>query len=94
MDAAGRGRRDPARRFGGEAFETESTPAVTIRRDADLAPVVIEGPFTGSDETLGGFILIKAEGMQEAIEVAKSWPVTRETLEIRPLWEAAENSDG
>ncbi|ALG08246.1 hypothetical protein AOZ06_16195 [Kibdelosporangium phytohabitans] len=75
--------------LGGEAFETESIAPVTIRRDADLAPVVTEGPFAGSDETLGGYILIEAAGMQEAVEIAKSWPATGESLEVRPLWEAS-----
>lgn len=73
---------------GGEAFETESVPPVTLRRAADGTTEVTEGPFAAGGETLGGYLLIEAADRNAAVAIARTWP-TPETLEVRPLWTAA-----
>jgi hypothetical protein len=73
---------------GGEAFETDAVGPVTLRHDASGAVEIIDGPFAGDSETLGGFILIEAADLNEAVEIAKSWP-TGETIEVRPIWVAS-----
>ncbi|MFJ4952998.1 YciI family protein [Streptomyces sp. NPDC088760] len=72
---------------GGEAFETEVTPPVTVRRAADGTTEVTEGPFATGEETLGGYLLVEVADRPGAVDVARTWP-TPETLEVRPLWTA------
>ena len=73
---------------GGEAFETEETGPVTVRRDGLGKITVTEEPFSGESETLGGFILVDVANREEAVELAKTWP-TGETIEVRPVWAAS-----
>ena len=70
---------------GGEAFETESMGPVTVRRDNEGNATVTEEPFAGTDETLGGYLLIEVTNRDDAVAVAKSFP-TEETIEVRPVW--------
>lgn len=84
--------RDAAQRgalVGGEAFETEAMGPVTVRHSATGETLVTEEPFAPGDETLGGYLLIEATDRDAAIALARTWP-TEETIEIRPLWVAAD----
>ncbi|GAA2611763.1 YciI family protein [Actinomadura fulvescens] len=69
----------------GQAFETESVPPVTVRKTANREVSVVHEPFAGEHETLGGYAVIEAATMEEAVKAASSWP-TPETIEIRPIW--------
>ena len=68
----------------GEAFETEHTGPVTVRRGGH-AVTVTEGPFADGSETLGGYVIVDVADRAEAVELAKTWP-TGETIEVRPIW--------
>jgi hypothetical protein len=59
--------------------------AVTIRvRDGRLS--VTDGPFAETKEQLGGFILIEARDLNEAIAVAQRSPLARVgSIEVRPV---------
>ena len=59
--------------------------AVTVRvRNRQLATT--DGPFAETKEQLGGFFLIDARDLNEAIQIAASWPSARlGTIEVRPL---------
>jgi hypothetical protein len=59
--------------------------AVTVRvRDQRVATT--DGPFTETKEQLGGFFLIEARDLNDAIQVAAKWPSARlGTIEVRPL---------
>ena len=47
---------------------------------------VTDGPFAESKEQLGGFFLIEAADIDEAVAVAKRWPSARlGTIEVRPI---------
>jgi hypothetical protein len=47
-----------------------------------------DGPFAETKETLGGFFLIEAANLDEAIEVAAKWPSARfGSIEVRPVEE-------
>jgi hypothetical protein len=47
-----------------------------------------DGPYAETKEHLGGFILIDASGMDEAVEIAASIPVGQYgTIEVRPVVE-------
>ncbi len=59
--------------------------ARTVRvRDGALA--VTDGPFAETKETLGGFFLIEAASIEEAVHVASRWPSARlGSIEVRPV---------
>ena len=47
-----------------------------------------DGPFAETKETLGGFFLIEAKDLDDAIAVAASWPSARlGSIEVRPIEE-------
>jgi hypothetical protein len=53
-----------------------------------------DGPFAETKEQLGGFFLIEARDLNEAIRVASGWPSARiGTIEVRPV-EAELRADG
>jgi hypothetical protein len=50
--------------------------------------VVTDGPFGEIKETLGGFITVKADSVEEAVEFAKGCPVLQgegNSVEVRKL---------
>jgi hypothetical protein len=52
---------------------------------------VIDGPFAETKELIGGYLLLEARSLDEAIAWAKKWPALdakgEVELEIRPLYE-------
>ena len=77
------GRRDIDR--GGEPLRpAEEAITVRVRDDRTL---ITHGPFAELAEQVGGYNLIAAANLDEAIEVAGSHPAARHgAIEIRPLW--------
>jgi hypothetical protein len=69
-----------------EALQSTST-ATTVRvREGKLS--LKDGPFAETKEQLGGFFLIKAQDLNEAIQVASRWPSARlGSIEVRPIEE-------
>jgi hypothetical protein len=65
-----------------------ATTASTLRvRSGKLS--VTDGPFAETKEQIGGFFLIEARDLQEAIEIAAKWPSARiGSIEVRPIEEA------
>jgi hypothetical protein len=61
--------------------------ATTIRvRSGKLSAT--DGPFAETKEQLGGFILIEARDLNEAIQVAGKIPLARRgSIEVRPIME-------
>jgi hypothetical protein len=50
-------------------------------------PLVTDGPFAETKEAVGGFDLIEAGSLEEAVEIALRHPVAEfGTIEVRPLW--------
>jgi hypothetical protein len=49
--------------------------------------LLTDGPFADTKEVLGGFFLVEADNLDEAIELAARIPVTRfgGTVEVRPV---------
>jgi hypothetical protein len=61
--------------------------ATTIRTQAGKV-IVTDGPFAETNEQMGGFILIDAKDLNEAIQVASKIPVIRlGGVEVRPIME-------
>ena len=61
--------------------------AATVRiRDGKLS--VLDGPYAETKEQLGGFFLIEAKDLDEAIQLAAGWPSARlGSIEVRPIEE-------
>ena len=71
---------------GGEALQGIAT-ATTVRvRDGET--LTTDGPFAETKEQLGGFYLVEAKDLDEAIELAARIPdVRRGSIEVRPVME-------
>jgi hypothetical protein len=49
---------------------------------------ITDGPFAETKEPLGGFILIDARELDDAIRVASKLPLARlGSVEVRPIWD-------
>ncbi len=70
----------------GEALTPTST-ATTVRV-VDGETVATDGPFAETKEALGGFYLIEARDLDEAIAWAARIPAAAfGSIEVRPIWE-------
>jgi hypothetical protein len=71
---------------GGEALE-EAKTATTVRVRNGQA-IITDGPFAETKEEFGGFYLIEAANLDEAIKWAAKIPgAERGSIEVRPVWE-------
>lgn len=69
-----------------EALESVKS-AVTVRMRSGKISTT-DGPFTETKEQLGGFILIEARDLNDAIQVAAKIPLARfGGIEVRPIWQ-------
>ena len=48
---------------------------------------VTDGPFTETKEVMGGYYVIEASSMDEAIGWARRLPLAYGSIEVRPVWE-------
>jgi hypothetical protein len=69
---------------GGNALQPTTT-ATAIRRDAAGEPQVTDGPFAETKEALGGYYLIEAGDLDEAIRLATAVPAPDGGVEVRPV---------
>ena len=72
--------------LGGELEST--TMATSLRSGSGDGPTVTDGPFLESKEVLGGFYMLEAGDLDEAIALAGQLPevsVDHSGVEIRPL---------
>ena len=67
-----------------DALEPTTTArSVRVRRGK---AITTDGPFAETKEVLGGFILINASSMDEAIDIAAKIPMAKHgTIEVRPI---------
>ena len=72
--------------LGGEALEPTAT-ATTVRvRDGQT--LTTDGPFAETKEALGGYYLVEAKDLDEAIDFAARIPGAQQgSIEVRPIWE-------
>jgi hypothetical protein len=71
---------------GGDELQPAST-ATTVRvRGGET--MVTDGPFAETKEALGGYFVVEAESLDEALEIAARIPTAREgSIEVRPVVE-------
>jgi len=69
-----------------------ATTAKTLRvRNGKLS--ITDGPFAETKEQLGGFILVEARNMDEAVQLASKIPMAKHgTIEVRPVMELSSKS--
>jgi hypothetical protein len=68
---------------GGQLQPTRSATSVRIRNGETL---VTDGPFAETKEQLGGYYVVEAKDVDEAIALAEQIPSVRSgTIEVRPL---------
>jgi hypothetical protein len=73
-----------------DAGPLHPTSTATSVRVRDNKRLVTDGPFAETREQLGGYFLIDAKDLDEAIEIAGRIPAGRwGTVEIRPVMEIA-----
>jgi hypothetical protein len=48
---------------------------------------VVDGPFTETKEAVGGYLVLQADKLEEAVEIARSMPTLRYgvSVEVRPI---------
>ena len=76
--------RDTGRYVAGEALQPTAT-ATTVRiRDGQT--LTTDGPFAETKEALGGFYLVEAKDLDEALEIGAACPGAKwGSIEVRPI---------
>ena len=69
---------------GGAALEPSST-ATSLRPGGSGGPTVTDGTFAESKEVLGGYWVIEAEDLDQALAIAKEIPMPDGGVEVRPI---------
>jgi hypothetical protein len=69
---------------GGNALQPTGT-ATSIRRDGSGEVTITDGPFAETKEALGGYYLIEAGDLDEAIAIAREIPTLEGGVEVRPI---------
>jgi hypothetical protein len=68
------------------ALQSARTAATVRVREGGTS--VLDGPYADTKEQLGGFFLIEAKDLREAVELASRWPSARlGSIEVRPIEE-------
>jgi hypothetical protein len=76
--------RDQGKLVAGEELARAATATTVQVRNGDT--IVSDGPFAATKEVLGGYFIVEAESLDEAIEWAAKIPDARDgKIEIRPI---------
>lgn len=80
--------------LGGDALQPVTT-ATTLRAQGGKT-ITTDGPFAETKEGLGGFYLIEAKDLDDALELAGQCPGLRygASIEVRPVWDFSAQSAG
>ena len=72
------------------ASPLQSVASATSVRVREGKPVLTDGPFAETREQLGGYFMVEAKDLNDAINIAAKIPAARKgTVEIRPVVEIA-----
>ena len=78
------GERNAASLRGGNALQATAT-ATAVRRERSGDVVVTDGAFAETKEALGGYYLVEAADLDEALALAKQVPARFGGVEVRPI---------
>jgi hypothetical protein len=78
--------RDKATKHSAQLQPTEAAKTVRVKNGS---PLVTDGPFAETKETLGGYYLVDADSIDEALKLAAKIPSARlgGAIEVRPVVE-------
>jgi hypothetical protein len=75
---------------GGEELDLPRTVKTLRPGPQGEGVVVTDGPYVESKEILGGFVILEAESMEQAIEIASDWPslghMPNATVQVQPVF--------
>ena len=66
--------------------ELKGPHTATTVRFKDGKPMVVDGPFIEAKEVIGGYAELEVADLDEALEIAKTWP-GMSSVEVRPIVE-------
>ncbi len=69
---------------GGNALAPSST-ATSVRENGSGGYAITDGPFAETKEALGGYYVVEAADLDEAIAIAKQIPMPFGGIEVRPI---------
>ncbi|HUJ10027.1 MAG TPA: YciI family protein [Verrucomicrobiae bacterium] len=70
------------------ASPLQSVATATCVRLRNSKPTITDGPFAETREQLGGYFMVEASDLNEAIKIASKIPAARwGTVEVRPVME-------
>jgi len=78
------GERNAAVLRGGNALQPTAT-ATSVRTDPSGGFVVTDGAFAETKEAVGGYYLVEAADLDEALSLAKQIPMPFGGVEVRPI---------
>lgn len=88
MDTFNKRLADAGKLLSGDGLQPSSEGAIVSFRNQEKKPVVIDGPFPESKEVLGGYWIIQADSLQEAVDWASQVPVSgSEQIEVRRIYD-------
>ena len=88
MDAFNKRLGDAGKLLSGEGLHPSSEGAIVSFRNKDKKAMVTDGPFTESKEVLGGFWIIQADSLEEAVSWASQIPTGgTEQIEVRRIYD-------
>jgi hypothetical protein len=91
MDTFNKRLSDAGKMLDGQGLHPSKEGARVSYRNKDKKPVVTDGPFTESKEILGGYWIIEADSLQEAVDWASQVPVIgTEMIEVRRIYELSD----
>ena len=71
---------------GGERLHATSDATTVQLRNGEV--LTSDGPFAETKEQIGGYYVVDAKDLDEAIEIAAKIPGARTgSIEVRPIWE-------
>jgi len=72
----------------GDGLHPSSQGAIVSFRNPDTQPLVTDGPFPESKEVLGGYWIIQADSLAEAVDWARQVPHSgAEMIEVRRIYD-------
>jgi hypothetical protein len=75
--------RDAGVHLGGEGLQPSSTATTVTVRDGET--LTTDGPFAETKEALGGYYVIEADDLDQALAIAKDVPAPFGGVEVRPV---------
>jgi hypothetical protein len=72
-----------------EGHQLQPASTATTVRHQNGKKLVTDGPFIEAKERIGGYAIIDVPGLDEALDLAKTWPAGG-TVEVRPLVDRAD----